>query len=233
MLSFSLGVGSSFIWLNFELTKTKHALALANQMVHVNTAQACSSSLPPKEAFINNKTLAKKVTGLLKKNENLIDVIPEQQLTEFMGYMLKTEEMQGLDNPRQFAKRFAQELMLDDAPVSQLSQSNIVMSLSSDGTKPSITTFEISPTQKIYAHINVGEGVGLGDERLFVRWVNLDMGDVMLFDRKRVKKNQPNNWVSLKPEGGWKDGNYQVTYYRFDSALTKLATAFYSVQIQH
>lgn len=244
LLSFLIGVSAAFMWLNFELTKTKNALALANQMAqNSSNVEACGSVLAlnpisaqgaKKHLAANkqDKALVSQAANLVKDNAGLIDFIPEKQLTEFMGYALKDDEIQGLDNPRQFAKRFAQELALDDSPVSESSQSRIVMSLSSDGTKPSITTFDISPSQKIYAHIHVGEGPGLGDEKLFVRWVNSDTGEVILFDRKSVKKNQPNNWVSLKPSDGWKSGNYQVTYYRFDSAMTKLATAFYTVQLK-
>lgn len=35
------------------------------------------------------------------------------------------------------------------------------------------------------------------------------------------------NWVSIIPQGGWKDGEYRVSFYHFNAQMTQIASYTY------
>lgn len=133
-----------------------------------------------------------------------------------------------IDDIREFANRMITELGDSDTQEHEDSIAGISFSLSKNENSTVNVDFEVSSRQKIYAHINVNGGLGASNKKFFVKWRNIDTGEILLFTPKRINSNSELNWVSLVPQNDWGDHNYEVTFYQFTSELNKLASSTYT-----
>ncbi len=64
----------------------------------------------------------------------------------------------------------------------------------------------------------------------FIKWVHTDSGKVLLFEKKNINSITRQNWVNFTPNKNWNSGNYQVTFYQFNSELKPIIYGNYYIE---
>lgn len=152
----------------------------------------------------------------------IIQAAPQQAVKDVMAYFLDEGELAEISDINTFARRYAEEVTLTSTEPDPSSTTTIKVSLSSAGVEHS-TLLELDKNNAVYAHVNFGGGIAAGSAKIMSRWVNLDTSEVLFFERSSIVPTSDNNWVSFKPAEGWKDGNYEVSFYEFSDTMKKLA----------
>ena len=44
----------------------------------------------------------------------------------------------------------------------------------------------------------------------FIKWVHINSGKILLFEKKNVNPITRQNWVSFTPDENWQTGNYYI-----------------------
>lgn len=208
-LSFQLGILKERL-ISVTNTQKQESPLAKNQTV--KSAQEGSD----KRGSENNKA------SLLEK---IVSDASEEELGNLLTRFFPEEDLYGIDDYKEFSGRLISELRLEDTPISDFSVSSIGISTSSKSSEHYDKDFFLKNREKLYAHIDTQGGLGTGSHNLFVRWTRLIDNQVLLFEKKVVKSDSSKNWVSFTPDQKWQAGSYKVSFFTFDSALEKLATA--------
>lgn len=159
--------------------------------------------------------------------KQLINTLSDTQLNEYVNKFIPTKDAELITDKRQFANRAVEELYKSND--SQPLQGQILLSNSSQMPLQSMDTSTISKRQKIFAHLNTFGKVPLGTN-VFIKWVNRNTGEVLLFEKKLIQPNSDTNWVSYQPYNGWQAGSYDIRFYQFTSQLEPVAQLSYDIQ---
>lgn len=158
--------------------------------------------------------------------KQLINSLPDSQLNDYVNRFIPAKDSELITDKRQFANRAIEELYKqnDNQPL----QGQVLLSSSSQMPAQSIDTSTVSKKQKLYAHLNTFGKVPLG-ANVFVKWVNRNTGEVLLFEKKLIQPYSDTNWVSYQPYDGWQAGSYDIRFYQFTSQLEPFAQLSYDI----
>lgn len=177
-----------------------------------------------------NSNIAKQTFNTQQFNEQqakqLVNALPDSQLNQYVARFIPAKDAELITDKRQFANRAIEELYKqnDNQPL----QGQILLSDSSAMPSQSINTNTVGKKQKLFAHLNTFGKVPLG-ANVFVKWVNRNTGEVLLFEKKLIVPNSDTNWVSYQPYDGWQTGSYDIRFYQFNSQLEPVAQLSYDV----
>ncbi len=147
----------------------------------------------------------------------------EEELFQTLGKIFNTDDIsEDIDDIKVFAHRVASELKSEGNALHPDSTAQLYFSLSESFPEEAAHYFEVRRRQTIYAHIDVSSGLGLGEQKYFTRWLNLQTGEILLFKQKWMDPSSSKNWISFRPDNVWQDGAYEVTFYQFNSELSPL-----------
>lgn len=162
----------------------------------------------------------------------IIQAAPQQAVKDVMSYFLDEGELAEISDINMFARRYAEEITLMATESDPSSTTTIKVSLSSAHVEHS-SLLNLDKNNSVYAHVNFGGGIAAGSAKIMSRWVNLDTNEVLFFERSSIIPTADNNWVSFKPAEGWKDGNYEVSFYEFSDTMKKLAAQNFYLTTDH
>jgi len=159
-----------------------------------------------------------------------ITLASEDELRSTLRFFFDDRELNTeIGDLKQFSKRLQQEFSGASTENHELSIAQMYFSTSASYPQQAQNFFHFSGNEKLYAHIDVQQGLGSGDAKLFTRWTHIDSGDVILFDRKQMRSDSDKNWISYRPPGQWQAGTYEVSFYRFNAEMDKLASDVFTV----
>ncbi len=212
----------------------------------------------PKEVIANNqsksastKTLAKiqnkAYQQLQQQNLFLPEFLPNQQtfnkiidnlalpqLEDYLNKLISRDDtdFQQIYDKHTFAKKLIHAFLDGDNNQDIKTYSNIDFSLSEklNADKDKDINFKISDSnQTIYAHLQLDENSDMLSNT-FIKWMHIDSGRVLLFKKKDINPITRQNWVSFTPNENWNTGNYQVTFYQFNSELKPIVYGNYYIE---
>ena len=157
----------------------------------------------------------------------LLQDVPSDQLENYLKRAFPEQELQQIKNKKQFTQRLIEELNQDKASPEKLS-GKIVFSTTPSLPIDDSSLNNIHAQQFIYAHLDT-YGKSPPNTQVFIKWLNLDTQDVVLFTPKYIQENSQQNWVSAVPADGWKNSRYLVTFYEMDDQLNPIAQANYTL----
>lgn len=159
--------------------------------------------------------------------QQLVNSLSDSQLNAYVNRFIPSKDAELITDKRQFANRAIEELYKqnDNQPL----QGQILLSTTSQLPTQSMDTSTVSKRQKIFAHLNTFGKVPLG-ANVFVKWVNRNTGEVLLFEKKLILPNADTNWVSFQPYDSWQMGSYDIRFYQFTSQLEPVAQLSYDIQ---
>jgi len=157
---------------------------------------------------------------------NIVNNMPDYMLGQYVDKFMAKGASDAINDKRQFAKRAVEELYSknDNQPL----VGNIKLSLSSEVPAASVSTAMLNKNAKLFAHLETLGRVP-ASPFVFVKWVNNQTGQVLLFEKKDIVANRNQNWVSFRPYDGWSAGSYDIRFYQFTSELQPIAQLTYDI----
>lgn len=161
--------------------------------------------------------------------EQAIDIVnkmPDYMLGQYIDKFMSQGAGEALVDKRQFAQRAVEELYKknDNQPL----VGEVKLSLTSSVPSSSMDTANIDKNATVFAHLDTSGKVP-ASPFVFVKWVNNQTGQVLLFEKKDIVANSNQNWVSFKPDDGWTQGSYDIRFYQFTSELQPVAQLTYNI----
>ncbi len=193
-----------------------------------------SSGQINKEAVIQSQQIIKRGdSGKLTTNDyskqqakQLIDNMPDYALEQYVNKFMAADASDVIQNKRRFAERAVEELYNEND--NQKLVGNAKVSFDYFMPEVSANTNQVTKFAKIYAHLDT-RGEIPTDKYVFVKWINNQTGQVLLFEKKNISANSDHNWVSFIPTEGWQAGSYDVRFYQFNSELQPIAQTTYNI----
>ena len=156
----------------------------------------------------------------------LVNQMPDYVLGQYVDKFMAKGASEVIGDKRRFAQRAVEELYKenDNQPLS----GNIKLSLDSSMPSTSVDTSTLNKNTKLFAHLDTSSKIPQSPF-VFVKWVNNQTGQVLLFEKKDIVANKNQNWVSFKPYDGWTQGSYDIRFYQFTSELQPIAQLTYQI----
>ena len=158
--------------------------------------------------------------------KQLIDNMPDYALEQYINKFMAADASDVIQNKRRFAERAVEELYNEND--NQKLVGNAKVSFDYFMPEVSTNTNQVTKFAKIYAHLDT-RGQVPADKYVFVKWINNQTGQVLLFEKKNISANSDHNWISFIPTEGWQAGSYDVRFYQFDSELKPIAQTTYNI----
>ena len=156
----------------------------------------------------------------------MVDNMPDYVLGQYVDKFMAKGASSMLTDKRQFAERAIEELYSqnDNQPLT----GEVKLSLTPTMPTVSMDTASVGKYDKLFAHLDT-HGKTPASPFVFIKWVNNQTGQVLLFEKKDIVANSNQNWVSFKPDDGWQQGSYDIRFYQFTSALQPIAQLTYNI----
>ncbi len=156
----------------------------------------------------------------------IVNQMPDYMLGQYVDKFMAKGASEVISDKRRFAQRAVEELYKenDNQPLS----GTIKLSLDSSLPSISVDTSNLNKDAKLFAHLDTDGKVPVS-AFVFVKWVNNQTGQVLLFEKKDIVANSNQNWVSFKPYDGWTQGSYDIRFYQFTSELEPIAQLTYQI----
>lgn len=157
---------------------------------------------------------------------DIVNKMPDYMLEQYIDKFMTQGAGEALSDKRQFAKRAVEELYKknDNQPL----VGEVKLSLAPAMPSSSMDTSNIEKNATLFAHLDTSGKVP-ASPFVFVKWVNNQTGQVLLFEKKDIIANSNQNWVSFKPDDGWLKGSYDIRFYQFTSELQPIAQLTYQI----
>ena len=157
---------------------------------------------------------------------DIVNKMPDYMLGQYIDRFMSQGAGEALADKRQFAQRAVEELYKknDNQPL----VGEVKLSLTPSMPSSSMDTSNIEKNATVFAHLDTAGKVP-ASPFVFVKWVNNQTGQVLLFEKKDIVANSNQNWVSFKPDDGWTQGSYDIRFYQFTSELQPVAQLTYQI----
>ncbi len=234
LVSFLLGAFVVYI----AMSKQQMDAILAGQKIHqeIQPLQTINNqgSQINEEAVIQSQEIIKQGdNGKITTNDyseqqakQLIDNMPDYALEQYVNKFMAADASDVIEDKRRFAERAVQELYAPND--NQQLTGTALISFNDIMPEANANSSRVTKFAKIYAHLDT-RGQVPDDKYVFVKWINNQTGQVLLFEKKNISANSNQNWVSFIPTDGWQVGRYDVRFYQFNSELKPIAQTTYNI----
>ena len=164
----------------------------------------------------------------IDKIKMVLKQMPDQEVAHYLSKAFPLNNFSSIQNKKQFSERLLEELSSEATVSKEDMQGKLVLSRNLSNNLQSENMSQIYKNQQIVAHYDTLGKLSKSDQ-VFVKWVNKDSGEVLLFAPQPVNPQSDQNWVSYAPPDGWKPGEYAIQYYQVDDKLTPIAQADYTI----
>ena len=241
LVAFLFGVLSTYLFMTKQQmdrvmqTKRQTPIDTNNQ----NGSNQVSNTLVELESYANNigagklsadtntKVSSPSINDYSQQQAiNIVNDMPDYVLSQYVDKFMAKGSSDVISDKRRFAQRAVEELYKsnDNQPL----VGNVKLSLSPVMPPNSLDTSTLNKDTKLFAHLDT-DGKTPASPFVFVKWVNNQTGQVLLFEKKNIVANSNQNWVSFKPYDGWTPGSYDIRFYQFTSELQPVAQLTYSI----
>ena len=152
--------------------------------------------------------------------------MPDYILGQYVDKFMAKGASEVIGDKRRFAERAVEELYKEND--NQPLVGNVKLSLTPSIPATSLDTSTLNKNTKLFAHLDT-DGKVPASAFVFVKWVNNQTGQVLLFEKKDIVANSNQNWVSFTPYDSWLEGSYDIRFYQFTSELQPVAQLTYNI----
>lgn len=241
LLAFLFGVLSTYLFMTKQQmdrvmqTKRQTPIDTNNQ----NGSNQVSNTLVELESYANNigagklsadpntKVSSPSINDYSQQQAiNIVNDMPDYVLGQYVDKFMAKGSSDVISDKRRFAQRAVEELYKsnDNQPL----VGDVKLSLSQVMPPNSLDTSTLNKDTKLFAHLDT-DGKAPASPFVFVKWVNNQTGQVLLFEKKNIIADSNQNWVSFKPYDGWTSGSYDIRFYQFTSELQPIAQLTYNI----
>jgi hypothetical protein len=222
-----------FFLAGYFVSNLTHNTPLESSSPNLNSANQYNESngfFEKLDESLNNSN-ASNITALMQKNQNkileVLQNLPEKKINHYLEQAFPDQDIDVINDKRKFSERLIEELNQDKDESKTLS-GQVYMSMSQSTPRYSESINQVNAQQYIYAHFDTF-GKAPPNKQVFVKWINQDTEEVVLFTPKYIVENSTQNWVSAVPPNGWKPGQYSVKFYQMTDSLTPIAQSSYTI----
>ena len=241
LVAFLFGVLSTYLFMTKQQmdrvmqTKRQTPIDTNNQ----NGSNQVSNTLVELESYANNigagklsadpntKVSSPSINDYSQQQAiNIVNDMPDYVLGQYVDKFMAKGSSDVISDKRRFAQRAVEELYKsnDNQPL----VGDVKLSLSQVMPPNSLDTSTLNKDTKLFAHLDT-DGKAPASPFVFVKWVNNQTGQVLLFEKKNIIADSNQNWVSFKPYDGWTSGSYDIRLYQFTSELQPIAQLTYNI----
>ena len=241
LVAFLFGVLSTYLFMTKQQmdrvmqTKQQTPIDTNNQ----NGSNQASNTLVKLESYANNigagklsadpntKVSSPSINDYSQQQAiNIVNDMPDYVLGQYVDKFMAKGSSDVISDKRRFAQRAVEELYKsnDNQPL----VGDVKLSLSQVMPPNSLDTSTLNKDTKLFAHLDT-DGKAPASPFVFVKWVNNQTGQVLLFEKKNIIADSNQNWVSFKPYDGWTSGSYDIRFYQFTSELQPIAQLTYNI----
>ncbi|MDO5768667.1 MAG: hypothetical protein Q4P13_04115 [Psychrobacter sp.] len=208
-----------------HITPAINAPSQSAAMANTNTTDATG----PSSSATNLATPAPSVTMNDYTKEQALEIVnkmPDYVLGQYVDKFMTKDASNVITDKRRFAQRAIEELYKanDNQPL----KGEVRLSLAQTMPANSVDTSSIGKNAKLFAHLDT-QGQVPASPYVFIKWVNNETGQVLLFEKKNIVADSNQNWVSFRPYEGWQPGSYDIRFYQFTSELQPVAQLTYNI----
>lgn len=166
------------------------------------------------------KTNTEKIKALINQNT-------QGTINSYLKKAFPQADLSTINDQKKFSERLIDELSNTDQSEQNLTgyltvSSNMLMPGKSENLS------EVYKNQEIFAHFDT-LGKTPQATQVFVRWVNHDTGEILLFTPTQINAASQQNWISFAPATGWKEGKYDIKYYQMNDELSPIASSSFTI----
>lgn len=158
--------------------------------------------------------------------KQLINNMPDYVLEQYVDKFMAADASEVIIDKRQFAERAIEELYAPNDTQQLAGTAKVSFDYAMPETSANVS--RVTKFAKIYAHLDTNGQVP-ANKYVFIKWINNQTGQVLLFEKKNISANSNQNWVSFIPTDGWEKGSYDIRFYQFDSQLQPIAQTTYNI----
>lgn len=151
------------------------------------------------------------------------------QLNNYLSKYFERDDLETIGDREAFAQRlidlYSGQEESAELPISS-PRGEIAVSANKQYPTERLDSFSIHKGARLYAHLKLEDSASLLSE-VFIKWERIADRKLLLFEKKLFDSTSYKNWVSIAPQGGWRDGEYQVSFYHFNSQMRKIASYSY------
>jgi len=161
--------------------------------------------------------------------KTVIESMHPDQLNSYLSKYFERDDLEAIGDREAFAQRLidlytGEEEQSDEQPV--FAKGEIAVGTTERYPTEKVDFFSIQKNARLYAHLKLDDSAHLISE-VFIKWERIADNKLLLFEKKLFDATLYENWVSIIPQGGWRDGEYQVSFYHFNAQMTQIASYTY------
>ena len=161
--------------------------------------------------------------------KTVVETMHPAQLNNYLSKYFDSDDLNKIGDQGAFAQRLidlysGEEKTLDHQQPTP--KGEIAVATTIDYPLEKIDIFSIHKDARLYAHLKLDDSASLLSE-VFIKWERVSDSKLLLFEKKLFDSSSYKNWVSIVPQGGWKDGEYRVSFYQFNTQMRKIASYSY------
>lgn len=184
-----------------------------SSLIHNEFEKHISSSSNVKDAHLISKNMADSFKDIIKN-------MTEKQLNNYLTKAFPNTDLSRIQNKKEFAERLLEELSSPGSS-SAFTVGTLTLSKNMESSKQSDNVNQIYKNQQLFAHYDTLGKITKSDQ-VFVKWINQDTGEILLFTPQKVNDLSDQNWISYSPPNGWEEGNYEIEFYQFNDHLSQI-----------
>jgi hypothetical protein len=158
-----------------------------------------------------------------------IEHMHPNQLNSYLSKYFESDDLDNISDREAFAKRLidlysGEEESSQEQPI--FAKGEIAVGTTEHYPAERVNIFSIQKNARLYAHVKLDDSASLLSE-VFIKWERISDNKLLLFEKKMFDATRYENWVSIIPQGGWRDGEYQISFYHFNAQMTQIASYTY------
>lgn len=147
------------------------------------------------------------------------------QLNSYLSKYFERDDLEAIGDREAFAQRLI-DLYTGEEEQPVFAKGEIAVGTTERYPTEKVDFFSIQKNDRLYAHLKLDDSADLISE-VFIKWERIADNKLLLFEKKLFDATLYENWVSIIPQGGWRDGEYQVSFYHFNAQMTQIASYTY------
>lgn len=232
----------------FVIGLTSFGLGYFTSELTANHAQSNSAAILPNSAdpqnLVNNvlvnspvqqqeeKSIAENQIIVRQQQEQIHQLIEQastEKVDEYLARTFPNANLQEIRDRKKFAQRMVDEFIQSKNDDRSDLRGKVIVTTQQQSPLQVSDLSSVHTQQLLFAHLDTLNSIE-NPQQVFIRWIDRDTGEVLLFTVQNVSKQNSKNWISFTPQQGWKVGTYDVRYYQMNDDLKPIAQTSFNIQ---
>lgn len=206
-----------------------------NRVIHLPDSATEQNSVANELIDLNNASnsqLAENQAKVRDQSEQIHKIIQQASLEKVDEYLTKAfpkANFEQIRDRKKMAQRLVDEFTANQNDDQEHLKGRVIVTAQEKSPIQVEDIQDIYPQQQLFAHLDTLNSIE-NPQQVFIRWINRNTGEVLLFTPQRVSNQNSSNWISFVPPQGWTAGTYDVRYYQMNDDLQPIAQTTFTIR---